>query len=145
MHLARPFKYWSPAGAAVVFESLARIQRRYFPPMSFLFNSEYNILGNCLESYLKGSRADVMDVEDKDNITWSQQYLVATSTMSMAYQCPPKATQSPKTMFMWILSRYFRCFLSGFPFGRLVIVAKNTIVEGRITELTRLALVITVR
>ena len=69
MHLARPFKYWSPAGAAVVFESLARIQRRDLPPTSFILKSEWNILGNFPTYGLKDSKANMMDVENKDAIT----------------------------------------------------------------------------
>ena len=48
-------------------------------------------------------------------------------------------------MPMWTLSRYFLCFLSGFPFGGLGIVAKYPIVEGIIKGFTRLSLVAVVR
>ena len=52
----------------MMFELLERIQCRNLLPVSFLSNSEWNFLGNCPAYYLKVSRADVMDVEDTDNI-----------------------------------------------------------------------------
>ena len=63
------------------------------------------------------------------------------STNSREYQHPSKVTHSPKTVSMRTVSRYFQHFLSGFPVGGLVIATKDPIVEGRISELTRLALV----
>ena len=62
MHLASPFKYLRPDGDARMFESFAMIQHRDFPLLSFLSNSEWNLLGSCPASYLKDCRADVMDV-----------------------------------------------------------------------------------
>ena len=52
------------------------------------------------------SSAEVIDVDDSEDIPYSQQYLVSTSTKSRAYRCPPKATHSPKTMSIWNFSRY---------------------------------------
>ena len=52
----------------------------------------------------------------------------------------PKAIKSPKTMSIWNFSRYWRHFLIVLPLGGLVMVAKETIVDGRRPELTRLAL-----
>ena len=62
MHLAIPFEYLRLAGAARMFEAFVRIQHTDFPLLSFLSNSEWNLLGNCLASYLKDCGADVMDV-----------------------------------------------------------------------------------
>ena len=86
-----------------------------------------------------------MDVDDRDDIPYIEQYLVATSTKSMAYRCSPKATQSPNTIYVWKLSRYWRRFLIDFPLVGLAIVAKEPLVDGRRSELTRLALVAVVR
>ena len=91
------------------------------------------------------SSAEVIYVDDSDNTPYSQQYLVDTSTMSRAYQCPPKATESPNIMFIWTLSRYWRCFLMGFPLGGLEMVSNEPIIDGRRPEFTRLALVAAVR
>ena len=69
----------------MMFESLAMIQRRDLPLMSLLSKYEWNLLGKCPASDLKVSRADVMDVEDKDDIPYTHQFLVHTSTKIMAY------------------------------------------------------------
>ena len=53
--------------------------------MILLSKSEWNLLGNCPESDLKDSRVDVMDVEEKDEIPQSQQYLVTTPTKIRSY------------------------------------------------------------
>ena len=66
----------------------------------------------------------MIDMDDSEDILYSQQYLVAKSTKSRAYQCPPKATQSPKTMSICTLSRYSNHFLMVFPLGGSAIVAK---------------------
>ena len=68
MCLIRPFKDLRLDGAAMMFGSLSWIQLRDLPPMSFLLKPQWNILGNCPSSDLNDSRADVMDVEDKDDI-----------------------------------------------------------------------------
>ena len=87
------------------------------------------------------SSPEIIDMDDSDNIPYIQQYLVSTSTRSRAYWCPPKATQSPKTMSIWTLYRNWRLFLMGFPLGGLEIVAKEPMVDGSRPELTRLAFV----
>ena len=92
-------------------------------------------------SDLNCSSAEVIDVDDSEDILYNQHYLVATSTRSRAYQLPPKATQSPKTMSIWNFSRYWRRFLMGFTLGGLAMVEKKPIVDGRRTDFTRLALV----
>ena len=51
-----------------MFESLTKIQCRSLMPMSFISKSELNIMGKCPASYLKVSWADVMDLEDKEDI-----------------------------------------------------------------------------
>ena len=70
MHSSRPLEYWLPDGSAMMFELLARIQRRYFLPIIFLSKSEWNILGKCPASDLKDSRDGVMYVEDKYDIPY---------------------------------------------------------------------------
>ena len=128
-----------------MFDPFERIQSRAFPPIGFLSKSEWNRLGKRPASALNFSSTEVMDVYDRDCIPYSQQYLVDTPTKSRAYRCPPKAAQSPKTMSIWNLSRYWCRFLVVFPLGGLVVMAKDTIVDGRRPELTRLALVAAVR
>ena len=81
-------------------------------------------------SVLNSSNTDVIDVDDNDDTPKSQQYLVATSISSKAYQCPPKAKQSPKTMFIWTLSGNWRRFLMSFTLEGLEIVAKEPMVDG---------------
>ena len=83
----------------------------------------------------------MIDVDDSEEIPYIQQYVIATSTRIRAYQCPPKVTQPTKTMSIWNLSRYWRRFLTVFPLGGLEMVAKETIVDGRRTEFTIIALV----
>ena len=51
-----------------MFDPLARIQNSAFPPIIFLSKSEWNRLVNCPDSELKISSAEVIDVEDKDDI-----------------------------------------------------------------------------
>ena len=87
----------------------------------------------------------MIDVDDSEDIPYSQKYLVATSTKIRAYWCPPKATQSPKTMYIWTLSSYWRRFLLVFFLGGLAMVAKETIVDRIRPEFTKLALVAAVR
>ena len=69
VHLARTIEDWWPDGSVMMFLLLARIQCRYLTLMSFISRSEWNLVGNCPASYLKDSRADVMNVEDKNEIT----------------------------------------------------------------------------
>ena len=54
---------------------------------------------------------------------------------------PPKAKQSPKTMSICTLSRYWRCLLIVFPLGGLPIVSKEPIVYRRRPKLTRILFV----
>ena len=68
-----------------MFNTLSRIQRSAFPPISFLSKLEWKSLGNCPASYLKFSSAEVMYVEDKYYISYNQKYLVDTSTKNRAY------------------------------------------------------------
>ena len=82
MRSANSFEDRCPAGSAIIFDLLARIQHSAFSPTSFLSNSEWNRLGKCPTSYLKFSSEEVIDVEDKDYIPYSQLYLVSTSTKS---------------------------------------------------------------
>ena len=119
--------------------------RRAFPPINFLSKSGWNRWGRRPASDLNCSRAEVIDVDYSEDIPYSQQYLVATSTKLRTYWCPPKAKQSPKTMSIWTLSRYWRHFLMVLPLGLLAMVAKEPIVDRRRPDFIRLALVATVR
>ena len=85
-------------------------------------------------SDLNCSSSEVIDVDDSEDIPYSKHYLVATSTKSRAYQWPPKATQSPKTMSIWIFSWYWRRFLMVFPLGVPAIISKEPIVDRGIPE-----------
>ena len=76
---------------------------------------------------------------------YNKQYLVATSTSRKAYICTFRDTYSPKMMSIWTLYKYFLRLSMDFPFGGFSIVAKDPIVEGRRTELTRLEFVAEVR
>ena len=82
------------------------------------------------------------DIED---IPYSQQYIVATSTKIRAYQYSPKVTQSPKTTSICNLSRYCYRFLMVFILGRLAMISKEPIVDRKGTEFIRLAFVAAVR
>ena len=115
-----------------MFDPLARIQSSAFPPISFLSKSEWKRLGNCPASDLNFSSAEVMDVEDKYDIPYNQQYIVATSTKSRSDQFPPKATQSPKTMSILTLLRYCNCFFIGFPLGGLDVFVKEPMADYKI-------------
>ena len=92
------FKKWCPEGAAIILEPFKRIHRREFPLINLLSKLDWNWWGRRPASDLNCSSAEVIDVDDSEEILYIQQHLVATSTKSRAYQCPPKATQSPKTM-----------------------------------------------
>ena len=54
---------------------------------------------------------------------------------------PPNSTQSQNNMSIWTLSRYVCRLFMGFPLGVLAIVAKETMVDGIIPELTIFVLV----
>ena len=122
----------------MMFELLASIHRSALLLMSFLSNLEWNRRSNCPYSDLKASISHMIEAEDKEDMTYNQQYLMFTSKRRRAYRCPPRATQSSKTMSIWTLSNYFRRFLMDFLFGGFGIVAKDPIVEVIIPELTRL-------
>ena len=77
---ADPFEDWRPAGAVIMFEPFASIHRREFPPINFLSKSECNLWGRLPASDLNNSSVDVIEVDYNDNIPYTQQYLVATST-----------------------------------------------------------------
>ena len=68
-----------------MFDLLARIHRSAFPTIIFLSKSEVKHLGNFPASDLKFSSVEVIDVEDKYDITYNQQYRIATPTKSRAY------------------------------------------------------------
>ena len=82
---------------------------------------------------------------DNDDIPFIQEYPVATSTSNRAQRCPPKATQSSNTMYMWTFSRNWLRFLMGFPLEGFSIVAKEPMVDGSRPEFTKLAFVAVVR
>ena len=105
VHSDNPFEHWRLSRAAIMLELFERIYRKEFPPINFLSNSEWNRWGRLPASDLNCSSAEVIDVDDSKDIPYIQQYLVATSTKSRAYQLTPKATHSPKTMYIRTLSR----------------------------------------
>ena len=125
---------WHPAGSAIMFDPLARIQRSSFTPISFLPKSEWNRLDNFPDSDLKFSSEEVFDVDDKGGIPYIQKFIFATSTNSRLQRYPPNSTQSSKTMYICTLSRYWRRFFIGFTLGVLAIVAKEPMVDGRRPE-----------
>ena len=67
-----------------MFEPFESIHQRAFTPINFLSKSEWNLWGRRPASALDNSRADVIDVDDKDNIPYNQHYLVAASTSNIA-------------------------------------------------------------
>ena len=138
---ANPFEYWRPAGAAIMLEPFDSIHRREFLQIDFLSDSEWNQWGSQPTSTLNCSSAKFIAVDDSEDIPYSQQCLVATSTRIMAYWCPPKAKLSPKTMSIWNFSRYWRYLFMVFTLGGLSMVEKEPIVDVRRPEFTRLALV----
>ena len=142
---ANPFEYWRPMVPKIMLEPFKRIHFRAFPPINVLSKSKWNRWGKRPAYDLNCSSAKVIDVDDSDDIPYSQQYLLSTSTKIRAYQCPPMATQSPKTMSIWNFLRYWCRFLIVFPLVGFLIVAKEPIVDGRRPEFTILALVSVVR
>ena len=81
---ANPFEDWRTSGAEIMFEPFESIHWRAFTPINFLLKSEWNIWGRRPTSALNNSSADVIDVDDKDDIPYNQQYLVATCTINKA-------------------------------------------------------------
>ena len=81
---ANSFEDWRPAGAAIMFEPFDSIHRRSFPLINFLSNSEWNLWVRRPTSALNNSSTDVINVDDKDDIPYNQQYPVATSTNNNA-------------------------------------------------------------
>ena len=72
-----PYEDWRPEGAVMMLEPFERIQHREFPPINFLLKLEWKRWGNRPASDLNFYSAEVMDVDDRDNILYSQQYLVS--------------------------------------------------------------------
>ena len=126
-------------------ETFDSIHQRGFPQINFLSKLEWNWWGRCPASGFNCYSAEVIEVDDSEDIPYSQQYLVVTSTRSRAYLCPPKETQSPKTMSIWNFSRYWCFFLMGFTLGGFTMVTKEPKVDGRRPEFIRLALVAELR
>ena len=79
MRSSSPFKYWCPAGVAIMFEPFENIHHKSFPPINLLSKSEWNIWGRRPTSALNNSRVDVINVDDKDDIPYNQHYLVCLS------------------------------------------------------------------
>ena len=65
-----------------MFDTLEIIQRSAFPSIVFLLKTDWDRLGNCPASDLKFSSAEVIYVDDTDNIPYIQKYIVTTSTKS---------------------------------------------------------------
>ena len=78
MCYAHPFKDWRPEGDVTMLELFETIQCRSFPTFNFLLKSEWNRWVKRPVSDLNCSSAEVMYIDDRDNITYSQNYLVAT-------------------------------------------------------------------
>ena len=140
-----PFKYYCPSGAAMMLEPFERIHCRAFPTINILSKSEWNRWGKRPASEL-----------DYSSAKWYMWMLVRTSciTSSIFYlnklkvgsiNAPLRRNSYQSLFHIWNLSRYWNCILMVFPFGVLVIVAKDPIVDGRRPELTRLSLVSAVR
>ena len=142
---ASPLEDWHPDRAAIMFEPFESIHWRVFPPINFLSKLEWNLWGRRPAYALNNSRADVIDVDDKDDIPYNQQYIVAESTSNNVQRCPPNAMQPPKTMSIWTLSRNCLRFLIGLTFARFSIVAKEPMVDGSRPDFTKLAFVAAVR
>ena len=68
---ANLFMDWRPVGATVMFYPFERIQRSAFPLINFLSKSKCNRLGKRPVSDLKCFSAEVMDVDDRDDIPYS--------------------------------------------------------------------------
>ena len=62
----------------MMLEPFDSIHRREFPPINLLSKLEWNLWGRRTASALNISNADVIDVDDNDDIPYSQKYLVAT-------------------------------------------------------------------
>ena len=84
MRSANTFEDLLPSRAAIMFNPLGIIQSSTFPPISFMSKLEWKHLSNCPASDLEFPSLEVIDVEDKDEITYNQQYIVATLTKSRA-------------------------------------------------------------
>ena len=69
----------------MMLEPFKRIQCRSFPPINLLLNLEWNRWGKRPASDLNCPSAEVIDIDDRDYILYSQQYLVFTSTKEGAY------------------------------------------------------------
>ena len=65
---ANPFEYWCPAEAAMILEPFDSIHRREFLPINFLSESEWNWWGRRPASALDSSNAEVIGVDNSDNI-----------------------------------------------------------------------------
>ena len=70
----------------MMFDPFERIQRRAFLPINFMSKSEWNRMGRRPVSDLNCYSAEVMYVDDIDDIPYSQQYLVATSNKRRLYR-----------------------------------------------------------
>ena len=76
----------------MMFEFLASIHRSDFLPIIFLSKSEWNRSSNLTNYGLKSSLDDATEAEDKEDMSYNQQHLVATSTMRRAHRFPPRDT-----------------------------------------------------
>ena len=68
VHSANPFEDCRPAGAAMMLETFDNIHPREFPLINFLLKSEWNRWGRRPASALNSSNAEVIDVDDSDEI-----------------------------------------------------------------------------
>ena len=74
----KSFEDCIPVGAELMFELLNRIHHSALPPMTFLSNSERKCCGNCTDSDLKDSRADVMEAKGNQDMPYNHRYLMDT-------------------------------------------------------------------
>ena len=68
MRSTNPSEDWQPAGAAMMLEPFDSIHRRAFPPINFLSKLEQNLWDRRPTSALNNYNADVIDMDDNDDI-----------------------------------------------------------------------------
>ena len=86
MRSDNPFKDWRTEGAEIILEPFDIIHQRAFPLINLLSKSESNWWGSFTTSALNCSIAEATDMDDSEDIPYSQQYLVATSTRIRVYR-----------------------------------------------------------
>ena len=72
MRYSKPFEFFLPAGAEMMFEFLSSIHCSALPLMIFLSNLGCIQHGNFPDFDLEASRADVVEAKDKEDIPYNQ-------------------------------------------------------------------------